>query len=161
MREKFLRTLKVVFDFIKNQVVILSNGETKSFKITLYVWGLIPAFIVVLFLQRKINLSQNSFLTLIFEVFLILYFSWHIYVIRKTLKVQPNLRAPKKLSKKELYVNKTADEIQEIKKQQKKELSQKLLLKKPWKETPDYVIIGCFDFFVVLTEFSLFMNIFK
>lgn len=142
---------------IKESIVIVSKGEA-NFKTMLYLWGLVPGLILTFLLQRSIDSITNKFIAIPIFVFFAIYFFWHILCIRKTLKVQPENRVVKP-SKKELYAGKTKEEIEEIKKEKRKENFQKFLLLRAWDTTPNYVLIGCFDAYIVLTQLQSLLDL--
>lgn len=158
MKDKILNILKNLYNYIKNQIIILSKGECKSFYSMLYLWGLLP-FVVISYITRGSNhILGAGFLSILIYLIFIIYFIWHIYVIRKTLKVQPQYKV-KKISKKELYANKTKEEIKEIKSEKRKDVLKKLLLLKPWGSAPMYTIIELLDFIVILNQIQKILNI--
>ena len=144
--------------YIKNQVITLSKGEYKSFYSMLYLWGLLP-FVVISYITRGSNhILGAGFLSILIYLIFIIYFIWHIYVVKKTLKVQPQYKV-KKLSKKELYKDKTKEEIKEIKNEKRKDILKKLLLLKSWDSVPMYTIIELLDFIVILNQIQKILNI--
>jgi len=152
------KSLEMVQNF-RNNIALVSRGEA-NFKVMLYLWGLVPGLIVTFLLQRSINSIHNRFFATIVYVALAIYFLWHIFCIRKSLKVQPENRVIK-ISKKELYAGKTKEEIEEIKKEKRKENFQKFLLLRAWDSTPNYVLIGCFDAYIVLTQLQGLLGMYK
>jgi hypothetical protein len=144
---------------LKDEIVTLSVGRAK-FSSMLYLWGLTPAIIIALLLQRNIDRINNMFLVFIIYIFISLYFSWHLFVIRKTLKVQPEYRRIK-IKDTELFKDKSEKEINEIKKERRKSKIRKLLLLDGWNSMPPYVIIACLDVYVVLTQLQGMYNIFR
>ena len=155
MKEK----LKIFFTNFKNKIIILSKGEA-NFNTMLYVWGLIPSLVIMFFLQGKINSIKISFFSIIIYLFLILYFSWHFFVIRKTLKLQPEYKKVK-INKKDLYKDKTKEEIEQIKKENRKKTFKKMLLLTPWDTMPMYNIISCLDFLMIITQVQYLLNIIR
>lgn len=155
LKNKFLEILSKV----KEEFFLVSKGEA-NFKKMLYLWGLVPGLIVTFLLQRSIYSINNKLAATVIYIFLAVYFFWHILSIRKALKVQPENRVVKP-SKKELYAEKTKEEIEEIKKEQRKENLQKFLLLRSWDSTPNYILIGCFDAYIVLTQLQALLTIFK
>jgi large-conductance mechanosensitive channel len=164
-------TIKIYFNSVKeklyyplkNKVISLTKGEIEIAKFDnfLWIWGGIPIIFVVLWLQPKLNLFYNTFFAFILEFFLLLYFSWNFYVIKKIVKLHPELKPPKKPSRKKLYANKTEAEIKEIKKQKKQEFIDKMMLKKSWRDTPGYYIVLCSDLFLILQEIQLLSQLFR
>ncbi len=148
-----------ILNKIKEEVILVSKGEA-NFKTMLYLWGLVPGLVITFLLQRSIYSINNKFIATIIFVFLAVYFFWHILCIRKTLKVQPENRVVKP-SKKELYAGKTKEEIEAIKKEQRKENLQKFLLLRSWDSTPNYILVGCFDAYIVLTQLQGLLSIYK
>ena len=158
MKDKILNILKKIYNYIKNQIVILSKGECKNFYSMLYLWGLLP-FVVISYITRGSNhILGAGFLSILIYLIFIIYFIWHIYVVKKTLKVQPQYKV-KKLSKKELYKDKTKEEIKEIKNEKRKDTLKKLLLLKSWDSVPMYTIIELLDFIVILNQMQKILNI--
>jgi len=143
---------------LKNEIVILSCGKAK-FNYMLYLWGLTPAVIITFFFQRKIDSIKNTPLILIIYLAISLYFFWHIFVIRKTLKVQPEYKKVK-INKKELFEGKTKEEVLAIKDNMKKSRLRKLVLLEGWESAPTYNIIICFDVYVALTQIQGMFNVF-
>ncbi|MDR2527327.1 MAG: hypothetical protein LBC92_05640 [Rickettsiales bacterium] len=154
---KIKNILGKIYYIIKMKVLVFTSGNAESFKRMLYCYGLIPSIIVVFYIDKKIVMYKNFF-TFLVSLFLMIYFSWHVYVIWKTLKVQPQYKKPKKIKKKDLYANKTKEEIESIKKQNKKDFVDKLLLRKSWNDTPDYVIISCCEVLAIWMELNHILN---
>lgn len=146
----FVEKIKSFLNGAKNKISIVSKGEA-SFYSMLYLWGLIPSLILIFFLQNRIDSIKSNTISLIIYLFITLYFLWHLFVIRKTLKVQPQYKRLK-LSKKELFKDKTKEEIREIKKEQRKKRLKKLLLLEGWDSAPSYILIACIDVYVALTQ---------
>ncbi|HSQ97772.1 MAG TPA: hypothetical protein VLL98_03575 [Rickettsiales bacterium] len=151
---------KILFfrEQIKNQIILLSKGKGKFNKM-LYLWGLTPALIVTFFFQHKINSIKNIPMAFIIYFLILFYFSWHIFVVRQTLKVQPEYRKVK-IKDKELFKGKTKEEISFIKKERKKSKIKKMLLLEKWDSAPPYVIIICFDIYIILVQLQGIFNIF-
>lgn len=143
---------------IKAEIIILSDGKAK-FNYMLYLWGLIPAAIITFLFQRQIDSIKSVALSLIIYLAISIYFLWHLFVIRKTLKVQPEYKRAK-LSKKELFKGKTKEEIESIKKELRKSKLKKLILLEGWDSTPPYIMIACFDAYVALTQIQGMFSVF-
>ena len=154
VKEKLINIIKIV----KDKILILSKGEYQHFNMMLYFWGLIPGLVIVLFIQNKSPNKNNLFFSILFYILVIIYFLWHFFVSKKTLKVQPQYKITK-MTKKELYKNKTKEEIKEIKKQKREDNMKKLLLLKAWDSSPAYTLIELFDIFVILTQIQRFFII--
>ena len=146
----FVEKIKSFLNGTKNKISIVSKGEA-SFYSMLYLWGLTPSLILIFFLQNKIDSIKSNTISLIIYLLITLYFLWHLFVIRKTLKVQPQYKRVK-LSKKQLFKDKTKEEIKEIKKEQRKKRLKKLLLLEGWDSAPSYILIACIDVYVALTQ---------
>lgn len=144
---------------IKNEILILSEGKA-NFNRMLYLWGLTPAIIITFLLQRRIDSIKNVALILIIYFAISLYFLWHLFVIRKTLKIQPEYKKVK-ISNKELFKGKTKEEIEAIKKEKRKSGLRKLILLEGWESTPAYIMIACFDTYVALTQIQGMFSVFK
>ena len=158
MKDKILNILKKIYNYIKNQIIILSKGECKSFYSMLYLWGLLP-FVVISYITKGYKpILETDFISILIYLIFIIYFIWHIYVVKKTLKVQPQYKV-KKISKKELYANKTKEEIKEIKNEKRKDTLKKLLLLKSWDSVPMYTIIELLDFIAILNQMQKILNI--
>ncbi|MDR0423379.1 MAG: hypothetical protein LBH46_02190 [Rickettsiales bacterium] len=136
---------------MKNKVTILTRGECTNFNNMLFVWGLFPAIFVLFYLQRRLNYNKDTFFAVLLELLVLIYFVWHVYVINKTLSIQPQHKVIK-LSEKELLKDKTNEEIREFKKQKRKDLVNRILLKKSWSDTPNYSIIRLIDIFIIMIE---------
>lgn len=151
---------KVLFFWqqIKNQIVILSQGKAK-FNQMLYLWGLTPALIVAIFLQNRINSIKFVPISFILYCVIFCYFAWHIFIVRKTLKVQPEYRKVT-IKDKELFKDKTQEEIELIKKERKKSKIKKLLLLEKWDSAPPYFIIICIDLYIILLQLEAIFRIF-
>lgn len=145
------------FKKIINYFLLISKGEA-NFNIMLYLWGVLPGIIIAFFLQPSINSIKNKFIAIILLLIILVYFVWHLFSIKKTLKVHPEYRVVKP-TKKELYAGKTKEEIENIKKEQRKENVQKLLLLRGWDSKPAYILIGFFDAYVILTQIQSLLNI--
>lgn len=146
----FIEKIKSFLNGAKNKISIVSKGEANFYSM-LYLWGLTPSLILIFFLQNKIDSIKSNAISLIIYLLITLYFLWHLFVIRKTLKVQPQYKRIK-LSKKELFKDKTKEEIKEIKKEQRKKRLKKLLLLEGWDSAPSYILIACIDVYVALTQ---------
>ena len=146
----FKEKIKYFLGGAKNKIITISKGEANFYSM-LYIWGLIPAFAIIFFLQNKIDSIKNNIILLIVYLVITLYFLWHLFVIRKTLKVQPQYKKVK-ISNKELFKGKTKEEIKEIKKEKRKERFRKLILLEGWDSAPSYIIITCIDVYVALTQ---------
>lgn len=144
---------------IKNEILILSDGKA-NFNRMLYLWGLTPALIITFLLQKRIDSIKSTILILIIYLAISLYFLWHLFVIRKTLKIQPEYKKIK-ISNKELFKNKTKEEIEAIKKEKRKSRLKKLILMEGWESTPSYIMIACFDTYVALTQIQGMFSVFK
>ncbi len=144
--------------YIKNQVITLSKGEYKSFYSMLYLWGFLPCVLVSYITKGSTPIINVGFISILIYLMFVIYFVWHIYVVKKTLKVQPQYKV-KKISKKELYANKTKEEIKEIKSEKRKDVLKKLLLLKSWDSVPMYTIIELVDFIVILNQIQKILNI--
>ena len=155
LKEKLGAFLKKV----GNCFVLITKGEF-NFKYMMYLWGVLPGFIICFFLQKYIELMQDKFALLAFLLCLVIivYFLWHLMYLYKTLKVHPEYRVLKK-TKKELYKDKTPDEIKELKKKERQETIKKLLLLEKWDSAPAYILVGVFDLCVILTELQLIFAI--
>lgn len=138
-----------IFNKIQSRIKELWSGKT-SLNVVLYRWGLLPGCIILLF-QKNINSIQNSFISISIYLLISLYFLWHLFVIRRTLKAQPEL-VVKKIKEKDLFEGKTKEEISKIKLQIGKDRLKKALLLKSWNTTPNYTIIAAFDAVVALTQ---------
>lgn len=158
MKDKILNILKKICGYIKNQIIILSKGECKSFYSMLYLWGLLPFILISYITKGSKPIAKIEFIAIIIYSIFVIYFIWHIYVVKKTLKVQPQYKV-KKISKKELYANKTKEEIKEIKNEKRKDTLKKLLLLKSWDSVPMYTIIELLDFILILNQIQKILNI--
>ncbi len=148
-----------ILNKVREEFAFVSKGEA-NFKTMLYFWGLIPGLIITFLLQKSIYSINNKFFATIVYIVLAAYFFWHILCIRKTLKVQPENRVVKP-SKKELFKGKTKEEIEQIKKEKRKESLQKFLLLRAWDSSPNYVLVGVFDAYIVLTQLQGLLSIYK
>lgn len=146
----FKDKIKSFLNGAKNKIIIVSKGEANFYSM-LYLWGLIPALVIIFLLQNKIDSIKNNIVLFIIYLIITLYFLWHLFVIRKTLKVQPQYKKVK-ISNKELFKGKTKEEIKEIKKEKRKERFRKLILLEGWNSAPSYIIITCIDAYVALTQ---------
>lgn len=143
---------------IKNEIIVLSDGKAR-FNYMLYLWGLTPAVIITFLFQKQIDSINNVALALIVYFVVCLYFLWHLFVIRKTLKVQPEYKKVK-MTNKQLFKGKTKEEINAIKKELRKSKLKKLILLEGWDSTPSYIMIACFDTYVALTQIQGMFSIF-
>lgn len=148
-----------IFKKIKNNIVEVHNGRG-NFSSMLYLWGLIPALIITIFFQSKINHLKSEFFSVFICLIITVYFLWHLLCIKNTLKTQPKYKIVKP-SKKELFKDKTKEEIEAIKKEKRKEAMQKLLLLRAWDSTPNYVLVACFDAYVTLTQLQRIFQIIR
>lgn len=150
--------IKKILVFFKNQFVSLSKGQYQHFYVMLYIYGLIPALLVLFVFKKSYSIILNNFLAILLYSLIIIYFIWHIYVVKKTLKVQPQY-VVKKVTKKELYADKTPEEIKQIKKEKNIDYVKKLLLLKSWNSMPMYTIVELFDVLIILSQFQKILNI--
>ena len=144
--------------YIKNQVITLSKGEYKSFYSMLYLWGFLPCVLVSYITKGSTPIINVGFISILIYLMFVIYFVWHIYVVKKTLKVQPQY-VVKKITKKELYANKTPEEIKQIKKDKKIKTVKKLLLLERWDSMPMYRIVEWVDVLVIIFQFQRILNI--
>lgn len=144
---------------IKNYIILISKGEA-NFNVMLYLWGVLPGLIITIFLQLRINSIVNIFFAVLVPSIILIYFLWHFFAIRKALKVHPEY-VVKKIKKKELYAGKTDEEIEEIKKEKRKETLQKMFLLRGWESKPAYVLIEFFDLYLILTQIQVLLKIFR
>lgn len=158
MKDKILNILKKNGLYIKDKIIVLSKGEYQHFYKLLYLWGLLPAVIIVFFIQKGLPLQSFQFISIIFYLLISIYFIWHIFVIKKTLKVQPQYKV-KKISKKELYKDKTKEEIKKIKQENNIDTLKKIFLIKSWNSAPMYTIVELVDILVILTQIQRIWNI--
>ena len=149
-KTELIQKAKALSNKILNQFIILTKGEY-NFNIMLYLFGLAPAIVISILFQKNIDRMGIAILQVFIYTLLALYFAWHIYVIIKTLKVQPEHKIVRP-SKKELYKDKSEEEIESIKKEKRKDKLQKFMLLKAWDTTPNYVLIGCVDAYMILTQ---------
>ena len=156
-KEFFKKKAKDFYNKIKNCIVLISKGEF-NFQYMMYLWGVLPGIILILFIPKHIDTINSNILSFFICLIVAVYFSWHMLSIRKALKVHPEYRVIKQ-TKKELYKDKTPEEIEEIKKEKRKESIEKLLLLRGWNSTPNYVLVGCFDLYIILTELQRIFNI--
>ena len=141
-------------DKIKQSIITTTKGET-NLNIMLFGYGVFPALVYVIFLERKIKHIDFSFIRLFLFLLVFLYFIWHLYVIWKTLKVHPEYKKQKKPSKKELCKGKTKEEIKQIEKEIGKTRIRKALLLEGWDTSPNYVIVSLIDIYVLLSIFQI------
>jgi hypothetical protein len=151
--------LKKIFEMVKNTFKILVEGNG-NFNRILFLWGVVPNVVLILFFQRKIEIFRFRFFTLFICILIIVYFLWHIFIVRKTLKIQPQYKVVK-VKKKDLYKGKTKEEIAEMKKEERKTAVKKMFLLEAWDSTPNYVIVICLDAYTVLTQLQIIFGIFK
>lgn len=145
------------FENIMEEIKKVSTGNG-NFNTMLYAWGVAPGVILTIFIQRKIDFMDNVYMQFLLYLIFFLYFLWHFFVVRKTLKVQPEHKVVKP-SKKELYEGKSKEEIKQIKDEKRKETLQKMFLLRAWDTTPIYVIVECFDVYLFLTQVQGLYNI--
>ena len=147
------------FKDIKTKIVEDFFAFTKglgSYNKLLFLWGCFPGFFFAFIFIKKIS---NFILPVKFllSIIIMIYFIWHIYAIYKTLKEQPQYKK-KKISKKELYKDKTEEEIKKIKRENLKIKAQKLVLIKPWDTSPTHTWVVCLDLYVILTYLNVIIN---
>ena len=146
----------IINNFIK-KFLSITKGNI-GYNTLLFALGFCPAICLFLF-HKKI---ENAFLIIKFllSLFIFVYYVWHLYVIYIFLKIHPEYKE-KKVSKKELYKDKTKEEIEKIKKEKFKSNLQKFFLLKSWKTRPNHEWIICLDLLFILTYFRIIINIFK
>ena len=149
--------MKNIMNTLKKKFLSISKGNI-SYNTLLFAWGFCPAICLFLF-HKKI---ENAFLIIKFllSLFIIIYYMWHLYAIYNFLKIHPEYKE-KKISKKELYKDKTKEEIEEIKKENFRSNLQKFFLLKSWKTRPNHQWIVCLDLLFLLTYLRIIINIFK
>lgn len=155
---KLLNIIKKIIVFFKNQFITLSKGEYPHFYTMLYVYSLLPAILIFFIAKKNHSIILNNYITILTSLLIIVYFIWHIYVVKKTLKVQPQY-VVKKITNKELYANKTPEEIKQIKKDKKIKTVKKLLLLEAWDSVPIYTIVEWIDVLVVIFQLQRILNI--
>lgn len=155
---KILNIIKKILIFFKNQFVTLSKGEYPHFYTMLYVYSVLPALLIFFISKKNYSINLNNYVVILTSLLMIIYFIWHIYVVKKTLKVQPQY-VVKKITKKELYANKTPEEIKQIKKDKKIKTVKKLLLLEAWDSAPIYTIVELVDVAVIIFQFQRILNI--
>jgi hypothetical protein len=144
------------YEYTKANVITITNGQGR-WKFVLYVWGVLPAVLILLAFQKDLRV-YNGFPSFIAELLIAIYFSWHGYVIRKTLKVHPEFVMKVPTKEERIASAKTPEEAEKIKKEIKKETFQKIILMKSWSRTPDYNIIFLTDIFMAWTEIQLILS---
>ena len=155
---KILNIINKFLLFFKNQFIVLSKGEYQHFYIMLYIYSLLPAILIFFILKKNYFIILNDYVVIFISLIIMAYFIWHIYVVKKTLKVQPQYIV-KKITKKELYAGKTPEEIKQIKKDNKIKTVKKLLLLESWDAMPMYTIIELMDAIIVIFQFQRILNI--
>ena len=135
--------------FLKGEFFAITSGNG-NFKRMLFLWGAIPGIIISLILHRKIDRISFNFFKIFLSVIFVLYFSWHFYSLCKTIHLHPEYKK-KKIKKRDLYKDKTDEEIKKIKIDNMKNTLKKALLMKSWDTTPDYFWVGAIDLYVILT----------
>jgi glucan phosphoethanolaminetransferase (alkaline phosphatase superfamily) len=145
---------------IKKSLINSNNGDENLY-VMLWAWGILPAILVVFFLDNKLK-RFGKIIACPIAVLIILFFSWHIFAIMKTIKKHPEYKE-KKEDKKEKYKGLSDKQIKELKiKERKKEnlnLLKKAMLLKSWDSMEFYKIVILVDGFVILTQIQRILYI--
>jgi hypothetical protein len=102
-----------LLDKIEHSFVLAMKGEEKTNNLIIW-WGIAAYLITYFVLNKLIYLVDNKIFDVALSLLVIVYFSWHIYVIRKSLPPKPKL---------------TKEEKQRLKLQKRQEFSKKFFRK--------------------------------
>lgn len=164
--------IKKISDKIKNYSIEFYNKVKTSFlkthqgeeslNKTLWLWGVLPAVLVVFFLEERLRKFPNI-ISLPIHIAIIAFFAWHIFAIRTTIKKHPEYKKKKKEDGEDKYKGLTKKQIKEAKKEEKKEKSMDILKKamliKAWDTMEFYKIVILIDCFVILTQLQRILYI--
>jgi len=141
-----------IWSKIKESFIKAHKGEEKL-NIMLWGWGIVPAILVVFFLEDGLRKAPFKILLIPIYLGVIAFFVWHIMAIRTTIKKHPEY---KKSKKEKQYKGLSKKRIKELKRKERKEeninLVKKALLLKAWDSMEFYKIVILVDCFVILTQ---------
>ena len=145
--------LKKIYNGLKERVVSsflrARNGE-ENLNIILYYWSLIPC--VIYFISLKF--VNSRFLLEIFDVVILLLAILDLYFIARTLEVHPEYDSElvKEKERQEYYNTLTKEELEKVKKQERKNNINKTLKKYILLKTDDKVdLFKIIRLFVIIT----------
>ncbi len=145
--------LKKIYNGLKERVVSsflrARNGE-ENLNIILYYWSLIPC--VIYFISLKF--VNSRFLLEIFDVVILLLTILDLYFIARTLEVHPEYDSElvKEKERQEYYNTLTKEELEKVKKQERKNNINKTLKKYILLKTDDKVdLFKIIRLFVIIT----------
>lgn len=145
--------LKKIYNGLKERVVSsflrARNGE-ENLNIILYYWSLIPC--VIYFISLKF--VNSRFLLEIFDVIILLLTILDLYFIARTLEVHPEYDSElvKEKERQEYYNTLTKEELEKVKKQERKNNINKTLKKYILLKTDDKVdLFKIIRLFVIIT----------
>lgn len=138
LAKRFLELTKSVWSVLKREFKKASDGKMTLNEVLLK-WGL-SSLLVFWFVFRNVR-----FLPIL--VALMIYFMWNLYVIQKC---SPKLTKEEKEKIREAKKNISKEEKHELKKQKKKDLVDKVMLRKPWREFNSKRAVVVLDLLVIL-----------
>jgi hypothetical protein len=134
----------------------VSSGN-QNLKKVLWVWGVLPAMIDILIIERFIYKVHFNVIEIVLGMLIVSYFVWHLVAIRKNI---PEYNLPR-AERKRLKAKRKKQRIAEKKKNAEsmwKGLLQKLLLKKSWGKFSFTKVVVCLDLIVILTHVNNILN---
>ena len=156
---------KKIFNYIKKNVLnilfkiklsfIKSTKGEENFYVMLWGWGILPAVLFTFYLADKLERIKTGLISFPVCILIIVFFVWHIFAIRTTIKNHPEYKRIKE-DKKAKYKGLNKKQIKELKQKERKErnvnLFKKAMLIKAWDSTEFYKIVILVDCFVILTQ---------
>lgn len=113
------------------------KGE-ENVKVLIYYWGLIGWFVAFFVMDRIVKINNLRVVDISISVVTIIYFVWHIYVLKKCSPKKPKLSKEEKKKLKE-----------EARKEIGKKVLRKLLLQEPIKKWDPIFVSMVFDAFCI------------
>jgi hypothetical protein len=174
-KKKFEKnSLKNLIDWVKNLFMNIYNRVKKSFiksskgdenfYLLLWGWGIVPALMMFFYFDNKLKFIHPKFVSVPIYFLITLFFIWHIFSIRVTIKKHPEYKE-KKENKKEKYKGLSKEKIKELKREEKREknkdMIKKALLLKAWDTMEFYKIVILIDLVVILTQIQRILYILK
>lgn len=138
--------MKKLFLNIKNSFQLSLKGQ-ESMKNIIFWWGILAYFFFYFVVKKIIRIINIKFFTIILSIFAVIYFSWHIFVLKKNEPKKP------KISKEE-----KAQMRKEKVKNLPKSLMRKLLLQEPITKWNTVNVLIALDLLYILTFLDFIIN---
>jgi hypothetical protein len=92
--------MKDVFKKIETSFKAAMNGEEKVNNV-IWWWGVMGYVIAYFIVDRIVKINSFSFVDILISLLMVVYFSWHIYVLKKCAPKKPKLSKEEKKQLKE------------------------------------------------------------